>query len=317
MAGEFSPPDWQRLRALRDRFLTDASGEYWTARDLELYDATFARRIAWKWDAALSELSRLGWRPAAERILDWGCGTGIAARVVARWSGIREAGVFDRSPPAMDFAAQALRGDGVAVRPRGDGTPVEPGTLLVVSHVAGELDAAALERLAGWAGGAEELIWLEPGSREISRKLGSIRAILQRAGHRFVAPCTHQLACPMFAPENERHWCHFFARPPTEIFQSAFWREVSRRMEIDLRSLPYSFLAATRSGVPPRPEGTERLIGHPHELKAHCRLLGCGAAGLNERPLQKRDDPELYRRFTKKGRRGTFTWDAATGKPRA
>lgn len=312
MNSSITPADWKRLRALRDRFLTDATEEYWTPRDLELYDATFAQRVGWKWADALNEIAQTGWRPTATRLIDWGCGTGIAGRIVAEWSGIRSAEVFDQSATAMQFAMQTLGSAGVDVRRRNASDSIPPGTLLVLSHVVGELSDVELARLAEWAGGADELLWLEPGSREISRRLGSIRAELQRAGHRFIAPCTHQNPCPMFAPENERHWCHFFAPPPTEVFQSAFWREVSRQVEIDLRSLPYSYLASTRLAVPAPPTGAERLIGHPRERKAHCQMLCCGPDGLHERPLQKRDNPELYREVVKRGRRGRFIWNPET-----
>ncbi len=307
--------DWRRLRALRDRFLGDASEEYWTERDLELYDATFARRIGWKWEGVLESLTRAHWKPASTRILDWGCGTGIAARAVAAWSGIGDAEVFDQSALAAAFARESLQQRGVrAQRKNGEG-PVEPGTLLLLSHVAGELKDEELTRLAQMAATAEEVIWVEPGSREISRRLGAAREILRAAGHRFAAPCTHDRACPMLAPENERHWCHFFARPPTEVFQSPFWREFSTRLEIDLRSLPYSFLAASRREIPAWPADAERLIGRPRELKAHAELFCCGADGLHERMLQKRDEPRLHRRVTKKGLDGVFAWNLDSGKP--
>lgn len=306
-----SPADWQRLRALRDRFLTDAREEYWTPRDLELYEATFAQRIAWKWTDALNETAQTGWRPTAARLIDWGCGTGVAGRIVAEWSGIRSAEVFDQSAAATSFATQAFRAAGIDARRRAADEPIPPDTLLVLSHVVGELTNAELTDLADWAATAEELIWVEPGSRETSRRLASIRATLERAGHRLVAPCTHQNPCPMFAPENDRHWCHFFAPPPTEVFQSAFWRDVSRRVEIDLRSLPYSYLASTRLEAPAPSLRTERLIGHPRERKAHCQMLCCGPEGLHERPLQKRDNAALYREVVKRGRRGRFIWNPA------
>ena len=305
--------DWQRLRALRERYLTDASEEYWTERDLELYDATFAQRIGWKWDAVLADLSDLGWKPQSKRLFDWGCGTGIAARTVASWSGLRHVAVFDQSRLAMTFAVNSLRRENIEARTASLSTTVEPGTLLVLSHVVGELNDEELTRLAKVAASAEELIWVEPGSREISRRLGSVRSILQQAGHQFIGPCTHQNTCPMFAPENERHWCHFFGRPPTEIFQSAFWRRFSEEVEIDLRGLPYSFLASSRLQPPLVPPGAERLIARPVELKAHSRLLCCGAEGLSDRLFQKRTAPDLYRRILKKSLDGVFVWktDAA------
>jgi len=311
----FSAADWQRLRVLRDRFLTDASEEYWTERDLELYDATFARRIGWKWEEVLDSLTRAHWRPTATRLLDWGCGTGIASRAVAAWSGIGEATVFDQSGQAMRFAASALERQNVrAQSSRGEPSILE-GTLLLLSHVAGELSDEELTALAKLAAQADEIIWVEPGSRDISRRLSAAREILRAGGHRFAAPCTHTNPCPMLEPENERHWCHFFARPPTEVFQSPFWREFSMRLEIDLRSLPYSFLASSKTAIPSLPAHAERLIGRPRELKAHALLLCCGADGLHERALQKRDEPELFRRVTKKGADGIFTWKMDPEKP--
>jgi hypothetical protein len=119
----------------------------------------------------------------------------------------------------------------------------------------------------------------------------------------------------MLAAENERHWCHFFASPPTEVFQSQYWRDFSTRLEIDLRSLPYSFLASSRLGIPEWPTGSERLIGRPRQLKAHAMLFCCSADGLHERTLQKRDEPELFRRVTKKGLDGVFAWEMDPAKP--
>ncbi len=310
----FSPEDWQRLCALRDRFLGDASEEYWTPRDLELYDATFAQRIGWKWDGVLANLARAGWKPTSARLLDWGCGTGIAARVVSTWSGIRDAEVFDRSPVAAEFAIRKLRENGVRAA-RAEGRIIAPGTLLLVSHVAGELNDEELGVLAGFAASADEVLWVEPGSREISRRLSAAREILRRAGHRFAAPCTHDNPCPMLEPANERHWCHFFAKPPLEIFQSAFWREFSLRVEVDLRSLPYSYLASSKVDVPPSAAGSERMIGHARERKGHCEIFCCGADGLHDRALQKRDDPELFRRIAKKGLDGVFAWEFDPEKP--
>ena len=300
--------DWQRLKALRERYLTDASAEYWTERDLALYDATFARRIGWKWEAVLADLSQAGWKPRSSQMLDWGCGTGIASRATGTWSGIQSVEVFDQSRFAMAYAIKALEGDGVRAKMWRKIETIEPGTLLVLSHVVGELKDIELTSLARLAATAEELIWVEPGSREISRRLGSVREILQTAGHAFIGPCTHQKTCPMLTPENEGHWCHFFARPPSEVFQSAFWRKVSDEIEIDLRALPYSFLASSRIQPQLWPEGSERLIGRPRELKAQARLLCCGEEGLMDRTFQKRVDPNLFRRIIKKDQDGVFSW---------
>lgn len=308
----FHPSDWRRLRALRDRFLTDASEEYWTAGDLALYDATFAQRIGWKWDGVLRTLDRAGWTPQSQRLLDWGCGSGIAGRVAAEWAGIREAEVYDQSAAAMKFAVERFGAAGVQAKAgRHDAAPSD--ALLVISHVAGELTEQELAQLAKFAASAPEIIWVEPGSFEISRRLTAMHDVLQTAGHHLIAPCTHEAPCPMNG--RERDWCHFFAGPPGGIFHLPFWQEFSRQLEIDLRALPYSFLAMSKHASPRWPDGAERLIGRPRALKGHCEVLCCGSQGLPTRTVQKRDMPELFRQLTREGAGGVFRWEVNPDRP--
>ncbi len=309
---EYPAADWQRLRALRDRFLSNASEDYWTQRDLELYDATFAQRIGWKWDGALRKIEETGWRPASRRLLDWGCGTGIATRAVAEWAGIREVQVFDQSPAAMKFSLEKLRSLGFATSlARANEMPGD--TLLLISHVAGELSESELASLAQYAAGAAEILWVEPGSHDASRRLTAARDALQQAGHRLIAPCTHNAACPMNAQEKD--WCHFFGSPPGEIFQLPFWREFSLKLEIDLRALPFSFIATSRTAENAWPQGAERLIGHPRVFKGHCQILSCGAHGLTGQMLQKRDAPKLFKALCREHRDGVFVWDHDPARP--
>src|SRR6516225_6073185 len=98
------------LKELRARFLAGKAGarDYWQSPEhLQLYDAFFAERIGWKWDAVIDELSRRRWRPQMTRVLDWGCGTGVAhRRVMAAWPQFTELALYDRSPRAKLFAAQ-------------------------------------------------------------------------------------------------------------------------------------------------------------------------------------------------------------------
>ncbi len=296
--------DWDALERLRAAFLAgDAGGQdYWRSEsDLESYDQTFAQRIAWKWDYVLNELKRRGWSPPAGELLDWGCGTGIAARRFLKHfpaASISALVLWDRSPLAMQFAADEVK----RVYPRltvrtGLPTGREIGTLLV-SHVFTELAERQLEDLLGLAARASAVIWVEPGTFETSRALIAVRERLHETFH-VVAPCTHQAACGMLTPENERHWCHHFAPPPPEVFTDGNWARFGRIAGVDLRSLPLSFLVLDKRPQPSLPPGAARIIGRPRVYKAHALVLGCDDSGVRELRLTKRAVPEEFRRMKK------------------
>ncbi|MEO6244644.1 MAG: small ribosomal subunit Rsm22 family protein, partial [Opitutaceae bacterium] len=115
------------------------------------------------------------------------------------------------------------------------------------------------------------------------------------AAFRIIAPCTHALPCPMFAEDNARHWCHFFAPPPAEIFANPDWVKFGQRAGIDLRSLPYCFIALDRQTNTAAPKGLSRVIGRVEHFKPYARLLNCDASGLAELELPKRADPALFK----------------------
>ncbi len=295
--------DWKALQRLRTAFLAGTAGRaaYWQSeRDLARYDATFAARIGWKWDHVLHELGRLGWAAPAGPVLDWGCGSGIAARrFLAHFPPQAAAEVWfsDQSSLAVSFAMQQARAafPGMTIRA---GQPTRVGTLLI-SHVLTELETREVDDLLDLVMSAEAVVWVEPGTHETSRRLIAIREKLlagsAAAALNVVAPCTHFKACGMLAKGNEPHWCHHFASPPAEVFMDADWTRFSDEMGIDLRSLPLSYLVLDRRTRPPMPEGAARLIGRPRVYKPNALVFGCDATGVSERSITKRALPAEYR----------------------
>jgi SAM-dependent methyltransferase len=314
--------DWNALDRLRETFLhgTAASGPYWSVpEDLANYDLTYAERIGWKWDHVLRELRLRGWRPRARDVFDWGCGSGVAARRVVEFFGpanFDTLTVWDHSPLACDYAEgaaqRAFPGLRAAQATPGFLASDAPIGLLVVSHVLNELPPAALAALRQVIDRAEAVLWVEPGTHVVSRHLGRLRDELC---HRFrvVAPCTHQLGCPMFAPENERHWCHFFAPPPSEIFADTNWVKFGQRAGIDLRSLPYAFIAlekpaAADAPAPAADPQLSRVIGRVEHFKPYARLLNCDVSGLHELELPKRADPALFKQLERSKAPLVYRW---------
>jgi hypothetical protein len=304
----WSELDWPALDRLRQKFLhgTAADGAYWeTPADLASYDFTYGERIGWKWDHVLRELRLRQWKPSAttRTIFDWGCGSGIAARRVISFFGVDafdSLTVWDHSPLACDFAATAAEAAYPSLRVA-QATPgllasTEPIGLLVISHVLNELPPAALASLRGLIARAEAVLWVEPGTHAVSRHLSALHDEF-RAVFRLVAPCTHSNACPMLAPGNERHWCHFFAPPPSEIFADSNWVKFGQRAGIDLRSLPYCFLVLDRVPTASGNTSLSHVIGRAEHFKPYARLLNCDAAGLAELELPKRADPALFKQL--------------------
>ena len=310
--------DWSILDRLRQRFLNPSpeAGPYWTtAEDLAHYDFTFAERIGWKWDHVLRELALRGWRPHSRTVLDWGCGSGVAARRVIASFGpenFDELAVWDHSPLAGDYAASAARQAFPALHVS-QATPgflaaAEPIGLLVVSHVLNELPPAALASLRGLVNRAEAVLWVEPGTSAVSRQLGTLREEL-RDHFRLVAPCTHARSCPVLAAGNERHWCHFFAPPPSEIFADSQWVKFGQRAGIDLRSLPYAFLALERRAADtPDPAGFSRVVGRVEHFKPYARWLNCDADGLEELELPRRADAALFKQLERTKAPLVYRW---------
>jgi len=318
MIKHWTPQEFMALRRIRERFLNGTAGteDYWRVPgDVALYDATFAERIGWKWDAVLGELRRRGWQSRCSRLLDWGCGSGIAhRRVLAEWPQFTSLALHDRSPMARGYAAQKARQEFPRVAISETQPATTPETLLLVSHVINELPPPELERLLQLARGAGEVIWVEAGTHADSRRLIEVRERLL-GDFVVVAPCTHQERCGMLTSGNAPHWCHHFATPPSAIFQDARWAEFGKEIGIDLRSVPYSFLVLARPMAdPPTPAGFSRIIGEPREAKGFARVLSCHARGVTDLMLQKRDAPELFRALKKGALAPVYRWTIEEGK---
>ncbi len=316
--------DWEVLDRLRQTFLSDAksAGPYWhTITDLECYDLTYGERIGWKWDAVVRELKSRRWTPpAAATVLDWGCGSGAAGRRVIDHFGAASFSrllVHDHSTLAMDFAEHRARQEfpGLSVS-RADYRSLQSNEsfdVLVISHVLNELDDIGRAQLKSLCARAQTILWVEPGTHEASRLLGDWREHLRISGLDVVAPCPHQGACGMFAPGNERHWCHFFAAPVPNIYADSDWVKFGQRAGIDLRSLPYSFLVLDRRPSP-TPDGYSRIIGEARHYKGYAKLFNCDAGGVADLMLQKRDAPELFKALKNAHEPGLQKWSHANGR---
>lgn len=297
-------PDWNTLERLRSGFIEGNAGErdYWQSEsDLENYNATFAQRIAWKWQYVLQELQERAWQAPQGAVLDIGCGSGIAGRsVVEAWgtSICTSLALHDRSAIAMKFATQKAQ-EQFPMLPAHElpELTIAGGTVLI-SHLITELSTAQIQALCQQLIHADVVLWIEPGSYDASRALMAVRELLRHHFH-VVAPCIHTAECGMANPVNHRHWCHFFATPPDEAFMQREWAQFADNTGIDLSDLPLSYLVLDKRPVAVHPPQTVRLIARAHCTKEDAVVITCDESGVKECLVTKKTLPDVYRSLKK------------------
>lgn len=298
--------EFKTLKRLRTAYLDGSAGtsDYWNSDDeLDVYDRTFAQRIGWKWQYVLHELERFGWRPPeGAAITDWGCGSGIASRIVIEHFGadcFSELRLFDRSVRASAFAAAKSVGKFPELPAKAVNLPnIDCGTV-VISHVITEIAPRQLKALTEHLRGAEVILWTEPGTYAASRALTAARESL-RTEFNIVAPCLHSKVCGMLSPVNKRHWCHFFAQSPAEAYTERVWTQFAEKVGINLSDLPLSYLVLDKRRLSQnfKPDAI-RIIARPHVTARDTAVLGCSAETVSEKIAYKSRLPDAWRIFKK------------------
>lgn len=287
---------WKRLQNLRQAYLK-ADGylaDYWQDEQLlDAYDKSLGQRIQWKWDAVLETLPPR----KIDRLVDWGCGSGGATRAVLRHWECSEVLLLDRSAKARAFAAKKVREEHPKVRvvTEMDDKPFA----LLVSHVLSELPEGEVEKVLDLARRAQVVLWVEAGRRQESRKLSAIREKL-RPLQRVLAPCPHSSLCGMLREGQEENWCHFMAKAPSAVYQSAFWRDCSKELGFDLRSLPVSYLY-TEADAESSAGSDMRVLAGSRQYKGYTRFSACMEQGIMQSDFMKRTDKKLYERLADPG----------------
>lgn len=222
-------------------------------------------------------------------LLDVGAGPGTAAwAATAQFGSLADIRLTDDNPHLRTLALRLLDQSQIPVLRAAtyrDGELMEhlrdapPADLVTASYVLGELPSDALVRVANtlWSVAAGALVVVEPGTPAGFARIRDLRAHLTGRGARVAAPCPHDGACPIVAPD----WCHFSQR----LARSRDHRQV-KGATLSYEDEKFSYVVLTRG---PAGHVDARVLAHPRITKGEASAKLCTSEGTTLHTAARRD----------------------------
>ncbi|MBR0870589.1 SAM-dependent methyltransferase [Bradyrhizobium tropiciagri] len=154
----------------------------------------------------------------------------------------------------------------------------EPADLVVASYMIGEIGDAERASLADalWSRTKDTLLVVEPGTPAGYARIIALRARLIAAGAHVAAPCPHDGACPLVAPD----WCHFSQR----LQRSRAHKQV-KGAELPFEDERFAYVALSRAPVASRPS---RVLAQPEIGKVEIAAKLCTPEGVKVAKVARR-----------------------------
>jgi ribosomal protein RSM22 (predicted rRNA methylase) len=233
---------------------------------------------------ALAE-ARPDFSPAT--LLDVGAGPGTASFAAAEaFASLTSFALLDANDAlrtlAIELAKDSSRLEAMTYQ-SGDAAALlatsEPADLVIASYLIGELNDPARKKLADalWSRTRDTLVVVEPGTPGGYARIIALRAQLIAAGAHVAAPCPHDRACPLHAPD----WCHFAQR----LARSRAHKQV-KGVELPFEDEKFSYIALSRRAADKR---AARVLAQPLVGKAGITAKLCTADGLAMVKAPRRD----------------------------
>ena len=158
----------------------------------------------------------------------------------------------------------------------------EPSDLVITSYVIGELQTPQREMLLNklWSVTADTLVLIEPGTPAGFSHIRVARQHLFASGAHIIAPCPHEMECPM-ANKADNDWCHFAQR----VSRTQLHRQV-KQVDLSYEDEKFSYIALSRTPATPI---TSRVIRHPQIRPGHIHLELCTTDGLRNTVVTRKD----------------------------
>lgn len=235
--------------------------------------------------ACLSALCEMRPDFAPQTLLDVGAGPGTASWAATEaFASLQKFMLLDINAALQTLALDLCRkhprlGAMTCRRDAGALDDAEPADLVVASYLIGEVGEAERDSLTErlWAKTGDTLLVVEPGTPAGYARIIALRRQLTAEGAHVAAPCPHDAACPLVAPD----WCHFAQRLP----------RLRAHIQVKGAELPYedekfSYVILTRAPVARR---FSRVLAPPSVTKIEVSAKLCAAEGLQLTKVPHRD----------------------------
>ena len=235
--------------------------------------------------ACLNALQEVKDNFAPINLLDVGAGPGTASWAAAEtFSSLRNFMLLDINAALQTLALELGREHArlAAMTCRRDAHALdeaEPADLVIASYLIGEVGEAERRSLTErlWAKTRDTLLVVEPGTPAGYRRIIELRAQLIAAGAHVAAPCPHDRACPLSAPD----WCHFAQRLPRLRAHKQI-----KEAELPFEDEKFSYVVLTRTPVA---KTFSRVLAPPVLNKVEVSAKLCAADGVGLAKVPRRD----------------------------
>ena len=237
--------------------------------------------------ACLNALSEARPEFAPQTLLDVGAGPGTASWAASEaFASLTSLTLLDTNPVLRALALELQRestrfghtkydaGEARSALAKADSTD-----LVIASYLIGELGEVERRLLmeAMWAKTRDTLLVVEPGTPAGYARILEARTQLIAAGAHVLAPCPHDAACPLQAPD----WCHFAQR----LARSRAHMQV-KGADVPFEDERFSYVVLTRAPVTRHPS---RILAQPAVGKAGVSAKLCTPDGVTIAKVPRRD----------------------------
>lgn len=233
--------------------------------------------------------------------IDLGAGAGAASwAIVEYWPNLRSISQLDNNAPLLQLGRKLAQNAPTpalqnALQVSGDlrrANDLPAADLAVISYMLAELPPAQMENVLAnaWQHAGAALVVVEPGTPAGYQRILRARDLLLAREARILAPCPHEHACPLTAPD----WCHFAQR----IERSRDHR-LLKGADLPYEDEKFCYLIAVRESLF-SPAGRGRILARPEKDASLVRIKLCAMDGSLQQVRIVRREKDEYKRAKKK-----------------